>query len=212
MNNKGLYKFEGPSFTTISDLIDYYQYNKTVITQKSGALLINPIPRERWELNNDDIELKEKIGRGNFGDVYKGVLKKTGTGTLKEMNVAVKTCKINLPDEQKRKFLAEGRILKQYNHPNIVQLIGICVHKQPIMIVMELVEGGALINYLRTNSNRIKLNLLTLMRMCIDAASGMEYLESKNCIHRYEFEKKLKVLIKLCKNLIHTGIWRLVIV
>jgi len=121
------------------------------------------------------------------------VLKKTGTGTIKEMPVAVKTCKINLPDEQKRKFLAEGRILKQYNHPNIVQLIGICVHKQPVMIVMELVEGGALINYLRSNANRVKLNLLSLMKMCIDAASGMEYLESKNCIHRYFFDIENKL-------------------
>lgn len=55
--------------------------------------------------------------------------------------VAVKTCKVTLPDEQKRKFLQEGRILKQYDHPNIVKLIGICVQKQPIMIVMELVPG-----------------------------------------------------------------------
>lgn len=55
--------------------------------------------------------------------------------------MAVKTCKVTLPDEQKRKFLQEGRILKQYYHPNIVKLIGICVQKQPIMIVMELVPG-----------------------------------------------------------------------
>lgn len=48
---------------------------------------------------------------------------------------------MTLPDEQKRKFLQEGRILKQYDHPNIVKLIGICVQKQPIMIVMELVPG-----------------------------------------------------------------------
>lgn len=37
--------------------------------------------------------------------------------------------------------MQEGRILKQYDHPNIVKLIGICVQKQPIMIVMELVPG-----------------------------------------------------------------------
>lgn len=48
---------------------------------------------------------------------------------------------MTLPEEQKRKFLQEGRILKQYDHPNIVKLIGICVQKQPIMIVMELVPG-----------------------------------------------------------------------
>lgn len=29
---------------------------------KSGAVLKRPIPRERWELNNDDVELIEKIG------------------------------------------------------------------------------------------------------------------------------------------------------
>lgn len=33
------------------------------------------------------------------------------------------------------------RILKQYNHPNIVRLIGVCTQKQPIYIVMELVQG-----------------------------------------------------------------------
>ncbi|XP_054163853.1 tyrosine-protein kinase Fer-like [Oppia nitens] len=184
IDSQGLYKLEGPSFTTISNLIEYYQFNKHKVTDKSGALLLNTICREKWELSHKDIELKEKIGRGNFGDVYKGILRKTGTGTLKEMNVAIKTCKTNLPDQQKCKFLAEGRILQQYNHPNIVQLIGICVHKQPVMIVMELVEGGSLLNHLRHNTNRVSFTLSILLKMTIDAASGMEYLQSKNCIHR----------------------------
>ena len=39
-------------------------------------------------------------------------------------HVAVKTCKVTLPEEQKKKFLQEGRILKQYDHPNIVKFIG----------------------------------------------------------------------------------------
>ena len=33
------------------------------------------------------------------------------------------------------------RILKQYDHPNIVKLIGVCTQRQPIYIVMELVPG-----------------------------------------------------------------------
>lgn len=33
------------------------------------------------------------------------------------------------------------RILKQYDHPNIVKLIGVCTQRQPIYIVMELVQG-----------------------------------------------------------------------
>lgn len=89
---------------------------------------------------------------------------------------------MTLPDEQKRKFLQEGRILKQYDHPNIVKLIGICVQKQPIMIVMELVKGGSLLMFIRKNSQTVELE--QMMRMCKDVAAGMRYLESKNCIHR----------------------------
>jgi len=64
----------------------------------------------------------------------------------------VKTCRVTVPDEHKKKFLQEGRILKQYDHPNVVKLIGICVQKQPIMIVMELVAGEwrALFPFVRT--------------------------------------------------------------
>jgi serine/threonine protein kinase len=77
---------------------------------------------------------------------------------------------MTLPDEQKRKFLQEGRILKQYDHPNIVKLIGICVQKQPIMIVMELVEGGSLLMFLRKNS--ATLDSRKMMGMCRDTAAG----------------------------------------
>lgn len=77
---------------------------------------------------------------------------------------------MTLPDEQKRKFLQEGRILKQYDHPNIVKLIGICVQKQPIMIVMELVEGGSLLMFLRKNAAGLEQR--SMMAMCRDTAAG----------------------------------------
>ncbi|XP_078037957.1 tyrosine-protein kinase Fer isoform X2 [Augochlora pura] len=173
---EGHYRFEGPTFPSIQELIRHQWLSGLPVTSRSGAILKTPILRERWELNNDDVILLEKIGRGNFGDVYKAQLKSCKT------EVAVKTCKVTLPDEQKRKFLQEGRILKQYDHPNVVKLIGICVQKQPIMIVMELVPGGSLLTYLRKSSGSITQQ--EQLRMCKDAAAGMRYLESKYCIHR----------------------------
>ena len=146
---EGQFRFEGPAFTTIQELIWHQHQSGNPVTSRSGAILKSPVTREKWELNNDDVDLVEKIGRGNFGDVYKARLKQNN------LSVAVKTCKVTLPDEQKKKFLQEGRILKQYEHPNIVQFIGICVQKQPIMIVMELVSGGSLLNYLRTSSDKL---------------------------------------------------------
>ena len=71
--------------------------------------------------------------QGNFGEVYRGRYK----GSV----IAVKTCKEELQEEQKRKFIIEGRILRQYDHPNIVKFVGIAAQKNPVMIVMEYVSG-----------------------------------------------------------------------
>jgi len=71
--------------------------------------------------------------QGQFGEVFRGCYK------LSE--VAVKTCRETLNDDIKRKFLHEGRILKQYDHPNIVRFIGIAARRHPVMIVMEYVSG-----------------------------------------------------------------------
>ncbi|XP_049945855.1 tyrosine-protein kinase Fer [Schistocerca serialis cubense] len=172
----GSFRFEGPAFPTVQELIQYQQQSQLPVTARSGAVLTRAVYRERWELNNDDVILVEQIGRGNFGDVHRGKLRKTG------MEVAVKTCRMTVPEEHRRKFLQEGRILKQYNHPNIVRLIGICVQKQPIMIVMELVPGGSLLKFLRSHEDG--LTQRQLLGMCRDTAAGMSYLESHNCIHR----------------------------
>ena len=73
--------------------------------------------------------------QGNFGEVYRGVYKPRG------LEVAVKTCRDTLSEEMKKKFLQEGRILKQYDHPNVVRFIGIGAQRTPVMIVMEYVPG-----------------------------------------------------------------------
>ncbi|XP_047653656.1 tyrosine-protein kinase Fes/Fps isoform X3 [Phacochoerus africanus] len=114
--------------------------------------------------------------QGNFGEVFSGRLRADNT------LVAVKSCRETLPPDLKAKFLQEARILKQYSHPNIVRLIGVCTQKQPIYIVMELVQGGDFLTFLRTEGARLRMK--TLLQMVGDAAAGMEYLESKCCIHR----------------------------
>uniref|UniRef100_A0A8C9UIL0 Tyrosine-protein kinase n=1 Tax=Serinus canaria TaxID=9135 RepID=A0A8C9UIL0_SERCA len=130
---------------------------------------------KKWVLNHEDVTLGELLGKGNFGEVYKGTLKD-------KTPVAVKTCKEDLPQELKIKFLSEARILKQYDHPNIVKLIGVCTQRQPIYIVMELVPGGDFLSFLRKKKDELKTK--QLVKFSLDAASGMAYLESKNCIHR----------------------------
>ncbi|XP_006081234.1 tyrosine-protein kinase Fer isoform X1 [Myotis lucifugus] len=171
-----LYRFEGTGFSNIPQLIEHHFTTKQVITKKSGVVLLNPIVKDKkWLLSHEDVTLGELLGKGNFGEVYKGILKdKTA--------VAVKTCKEDLPQELKIKFLQEAKILKQYDHPNIVKLIGVCTQRQPIYIIMELIPGGDFLSYLRKKKDELKTK--QLVKFSLDAASGMSYLESKKCIHR----------------------------
>ncbi|XP_062334937.1 tyrosine-protein kinase Fer isoform X1 [Osmerus eperlanus] len=170
------YRFEGTGFPTIPQLIEHHYTTKQVITKKSGVVLLNPVVKDKkWILNHEDVILGELLGKGNFGEVFKGTLRD-------KTPVAVKTCKEDLPQELKIKFLSEARILKQYDHPNIVKLIGVCTQRQPIYIVMELVPGGDFLSFLRKKKDDLKTK--QLVKFALDAAAGMAYLEAKNCIHR----------------------------
>ncbi|KAF5892423.1 tyrosine-protein kinase Fer isoform X2 [Clarias magur] len=170
------YRFEGTGFPTIPQLIDHHYSTKQVITKKSGVMLLNPVLKDKkWILNHEDVILGELLGKGNFGEVFKGMLRD-------KTPVAVKTCKEDLPQDLKIKFLSEARILKQYDHPNIVKLIGVCTQRQPIYIVMELVPGGDFLSFLRKKKEDLKTK--QLIKFALDAAAGMTYLELKNCIHR----------------------------
>ncbi|KAM6409531.1 tyrosine-protein kinase Fes/Fps [Rhynochetos jubatus] len=171
-----MYRLEGEGFPTIPLLIEHLLQSQQPVTRKSGIILARAVPKDKWVLNHEDVLLGERIGRGNFGEVFSGRLRADNTP------VAVKSCRETLPPELKAKFLQEARILKQYNHPNIVRLIGVCTQKQPIYIVMELVQGGDFLSFLRSEGPQLRVK--DLVRMTENAAAGMEYLESKRCIHR----------------------------
>ncbi|NXD83913.1 FES kinase, partial [Halcyon senegalensis] len=171
-----MYRLEGEGFPTIPLLVEHLLQSQQPITRKSGIILSRAVPKDKWVLNHEDVLLGERIGRGNFGEVFSGRLRADNTP------VAVKSCRETLPPEIKAKFLQEARILKQYNHPNIVRLIGVCTQKQPIYIVMELVQGGDFLSFLRSEGPHLRTK--ELIKMTENVAAGMEYLESKHCIHR----------------------------
>lgn len=66
-----------------------------------------------------------------------------------EMPVAVKTLPAMSNQDAEVDFLMEALIMSQFNHPNIVHFIGVCFDKHPRFIVLELLAGGDLKNFLR---------------------------------------------------------------
>ncbi|UYV69020.1 FHDC1 [Cordylochernes scorpioides] len=170
---EGKFSLEGEEFDSIQDLVSFFSCHP-LRQNGSCPFLKSAVTREVWELRSDQVNLLERLGQGNYGEVFKARLQPEGD------LVAVKMCRHVTPDDQRGKFLHEARILRHYHHPNIVRFIGVCCSPIP-MIVMELVEGGSLLSYLRNHAAPAQSQLLAMSN---DVAAGMEYLEMKNCIHR----------------------------
>lgn len=104
------------------------------------------------------------------------------------MPVAVKTLPEMSTGQAEADFLMEAAIMAKFNHPNIVHLIGVCFDRHPRFIVLELLAGGDLKNFLREGRNKPErpspLTMKDLVFCALDVAKGCKYMESKRFIHR----------------------------
>ncbi|XP_075410071.1 proto-oncogene tyrosine-protein kinase ROS isoform X2 [Tenrec ecaudatus] len=138
-------------------------------------------PREK-------LSLRLLLGSGAFGEVYEGTavdILGAGSG---ETKVAVKTLKKGSTDQEKIEFLKEAHLMSKFNHPNILKQLGVCLTNEPQYIILELMEGGDLLSYLRkarmTKFCGPLLTLVDLVDLCVDISKGCVYLEQMHFIHR----------------------------
>ena len=134
---------------------------------------LKSIDHELPSLSSRDIKTVDKIGEGEFGYVFEGVLfNKIGS----KINVAIKKMKSKGNYED---FLREGRIMFSLKHSCILNIYGVCHDLK--MIALELAKLGSMDKYLRMNSENIGLETLKLWSLQI--ADGNI---AKNCKKTYK--------------------------
>ncbi|XP_006840039.1 PREDICTED: proto-oncogene tyrosine-protein kinase ROS [Chrysochloris asiatica] len=138
--------------------------------------------------SREKLTLRLLLGSGAFGEVYEGTavdILGVGSG---ETKVAVKTLKKGSTDQEKIEFLKEAHLMSKFDHPNILKQLGVCLLNEPQYIILELMEGGDLLTYLRkarmTMFHGPLLTLVDLVDICIDISKGCVYLEQMHFIHR----------------------------
>jgi len=109
------------------------------------------------------------VGEGAHGTVYKATL---GTAT-----VAVKRCK-QIEKSRTDEFVQELVVLCRVNHPNIVRLLGCCLHFEAPMLVYEFVPNGTLSDLLHGRPRRRVVTLPTRLRIAAETAEALKHLHS----------------------------------
>jgi calcium/calmodulin-dependent protein kinase I len=118
-----------------------------------------------------------ELGRGRFSEVLKAV-------HLKEkVDYAIKVVENgDLTDEENLEALeTEIKILRELNHPHIVQLKEVVATADNTYIVMELLSGGELFNRIVEKGSYPEEEAAELFAQIL---LSVEYLHSKNIVHR----------------------------
>ncbi|KFV08601.1 Tyrosine-protein kinase Mer, partial [Pterocles gutturalis] len=141
-------------------------------------------------VDRNALSLGKVLGEGEFGSVMEGRLSQP-EGTPQK--VAVKTMKLdNFSQREIEEFLSEAACMKDFDHPNVIKLLGVCIElsSQQVpkpMVILPFMKYGDLHSFLLRSRLEMApqfVPLQTLVKFMVDIALGMEYLSSRQFLHR----------------------------
>lgn len=122
-------------------------------------------------------EILEMIGSGGMAVVYKARCHR-----LNRL-VAIKILKdeFSQDEEFRRRFHAEGEAVAMLSHPNIVQVYDVSSSDAANFIVMELIDGISLKQYMEKKG---VLNWKETLHFSMQICKGLEHAHSRGIVHR----------------------------
>lgn len=125
-----------------------------------------------------EFALHRKLGSGSFASVYLGVSSADGrTAAIKAIKSERLTKKV------KDNLDVEISILSSFSHPHIVQMFNVLKTSSHIYLVLEYCSGGDLQKLIRSR-NSGRLTERVARRLMRDLCKGLQFLHSKDVIHR----------------------------
>lgn len=152
---------------------------------------------EKLEYPRNDIIYIRDIGQGAFGRVFQAKAPGLVKGEDFTM-IAVKMLKDEASDDLQSDFEREACLMAEFDHPNIVKLLGVCAIGKPMCLLFEFMGKGDLneflrscspTNYIMTTGNGnlfsdVRLTHLDLTNIAKQVAAGMVYLSERKFVHR----------------------------
>ena len=116
------------------------------------------------------------LGEGGMGRVYKA---HAGSGEP----IALKVVKPNIAQDEtyRRRFQREARIATRVVHRHVVPVMDSGEHQGVPYMAQRFVEGGSLQDKIEREG---QLELRTVVKLCLQVASGLEALHEAGLVHR----------------------------
>ncbi|ESQ37354.1 hypothetical protein EUTSA_v10003004mg, partial [Eutrema salsugineum] len=138
------------------------------------SILEKPIETKKIRFSHAEViqmtnNFERALGEGGFGVVYHGYL-----NGLEQ--VAVKVLSESSSQGYKH-FKAEVELLMRVHHINLVNLVGYCDERNHLALIYEYMPNGDLKHHLSGKNGGSVLNWSTRLRIAVDAALGLEYLD-----------------------------------
>ncbi|XP_053739336.1 muscle, skeletal receptor tyrosine-protein kinase [Synchiropus splendidus] len=194
---------ETPTLTALPSELLLDRLHPNPMYQRVPLLLNSKLLALEYPRNN--IQYVRDIGEGAFGRVFQA--RAPGLLPMESFTmVAVKMLKEEASADMQNDFQREAALMAEFDHPNIVRLLGVCAVGKPMCLMFEYMAHGDLNEFLRRRSPTQSVRTLSHASLsgpslssevesgpltCTEQlsvskqiAAGMAYLSERKFVHR----------------------------
>lgn len=124
-----------------------------------------------------DYELLGRINKGGIAEIHKA--RHRGNGSVHALRIMLP--EISKTSTNVKRFLGGAEIVRPLDHPNIVRVLDVVLHREMPYVVMEYVEGNNLKHCLVHHDAIVCERPLDIL---MQTARGIHYLHKNRIIHR----------------------------
>ena len=121
-----------------------------------------------------EYDLLERIGKGSFGEVFRGRHRETDT------TVAIKVLDLEQADDEIEDIQQEITVMAHCDSPHVTRYFSSHVIGTSLYLIMEDVDGGSVLDMMDAGT----INEAHIATIISETLKGLDYLHSHGKIHR----------------------------